>query len=273
MLHVEKCEISLTFEQFSGFLEEIHPVIQNVFWVFFLSGMIVLVYKVLMQYILRFTEKHKLDPDIGNILRYLLRVIAVILIVGMIFSVYELPSSWLVSGTTFIGAAIGLGASRTINNVVAGFYVIFTKPFKITDYVKIGDLEGQVEEISTNYTKLYTPGFELVEIPNIEVMNSRITNFIHKGFIKYTFSLGFPHTISNEDIESKCIEPAIMAFIKKHKTLRKPEYYFETHTRLGRSYKIRMFTPKGDVKILYNLQPELSNLIIKKWDDVRSHLN
>jgi len=267
--------VNFFFDEMIGFLEEIHPVILNLFWVFFLSGIIVLVYKVLMQYILRFTEKHKLDPDSGNILRYLLRVIAVILIVGMIFSVYKLPSSWLVSGTTFIGAAIGLGASRTINNVVAGFYVIFTKPFEITDYVKIGDLEGQVEEISTNYTKLYTPSFELVEIPNIEVMNSRITNLIHEGFIKYTFSLGFPHTISNEEIEMKCIEPAIEEFFKKHqdKKLRKPEYYFETSTRLGRSFKIRMFTPRGDVKTLYNLQPELSDLIIKKWDDVKAHLD
>jgi len=266
--------ISLTFEELSGFLEEIHPVVLNILWIFISSGVILLTYKVLMQYISRFTKRHNLDPNIENILRYLLRVIMVLLIISTIFSVYKLPTSWLVSGTTLIGAAIGLGASRTINNVVAGFYVIFTKPFEITDYVKIGDLEGQVEEISTNYTKLYTPGFELVEIPNIEVMNSRITNFIHEGNIKYTFSLGFPHTVSNEEIERKCIEPAIEEFIKKHqdKKLRKPEYYFETSTRLGRSYKIRIFTPKGDVKTLYNLQPELSDLIIKKWDDMQVQL-
>ena len=264
----------MTFNELNGFLEEIHPVVLNLFWVFFLSGLILLIYKVLIRDILRFTKRHSIDPDIENIIRYLLRVVMVLLILVTIFSVYELPTSWLVSGSTLIGAAIGLGASRTINNVVAGFYVIVTKPFEITDYVKIGDIEGQVEEISTNYTKLYTPGFELVEIPNIEVMNSRITNFIHQGLIKYTFSLGFPHTVSNEEIERECIVPAIEEFITKHKDkkLRKPEYYFETSTRLGRSYKIRMFTPKGDVKTLYNLQPELSNLIIKKWDDLRAQL-
>ena len=35
--------------------------------------------------------------------------------------------------------------------------MLMSQPFKVKDYVKIGDLEGRVEEISINYTSLYTP--------------------------------------------------------------------------------------------------------------------
>ena len=40
--------------------------------------------------------------------------------------------------------------------------------------------------------------------------------------------------------------------------------------KLGKSYKIRLFIPKGDAKMLYTLQPELTQLIMKYFDRVRT---
>jgi hypothetical protein len=110
-----------------------------------------------------------------------------------------------------------------------------------------------------------------LEVPNMRVMNSQVMNCTHEGFIKYTFSLGFPHTIVNEESETQCIEPAIDAFHENHRAqqLRRPEYYFEGSTHVARSYKIRIFIPKGEAKTLYTLQPELSNMIMKRWDLIR----
>lgn len=70
------------------------------------------------------------------------------------------------------------------------------------------------------------------------------------------------------ETEGKCIEPAIEVFHRKHqdKQLRKPEYYFETSTNFGRSYKIRIFIPRGEAKTLFVLQPELADMIINRWD-------
>jgi len=187
-----------------------------------------------------------------------------------LFTIFELPTTWFLGGSALIGAALGFGSSQTINNIAAGFYVITSRPFRVKDYVKIGDAEGQVEEISINYTKLYTPSFNLLIIPNIQVINSRILNCTHEGFIKYTFTLDLPHGMisSNEEIIKRCIEPAIEEFHKKYSNLqlRKPEYYFETSASIARTFKIRIFIPKGEAKTLYTLKPELSNLIINRWD-------
>ena len=53
------------------------------------------------------------------------------------------------------------------------------------------------------------------------------------------------------------------------KQLREPEYYFESSTFTSRSFKIRIFIPRGEAKTLYDLQPELANMIISKWDAIR----
>jgi small-conductance mechanosensitive channel len=235
-----------------------------------------LIYKILSRFLSRIGKRLDFEPHLENSLRLVLRVVTLSVVAAVLLSIHELPTTWFVGASAILGAAIGFGSSQTINNIVAGFYVLISKPFKVKDYVKIDDLEGQVEEISINYTKLYTPSFNLLLVPNIQVMNSRILNCTHEDNIKYTFSFDLPHSvpISNEEIVKYCIEPAIEEFHKKHYSLqlRKPEYYFKSSENFGRSFKIRIFIPKGEAKTLYVLQPELSYTIINRWDSQRKNI-
>lgn len=182
------------------------------------------------------------------------------------FTIFEIPTTIFVGGS-----ALGFGSSQTINNIVAGFYILITQPFEVKDYVKIGDVEGQVEEITINYTNLYTPTFNLLKVPNTQVMNSRVLNITHEGFIRYTVTIGFPLDTPNIVLMEQCIRPAIEEFHANHERgqLRKPEAYFEASDRLGRSFLIRVFIPKGEAKTLYVLKPELLSMIMKRLDEFK----
>jgi small-conductance mechanosensitive channel len=230
-------------------------------------------YALLSRSINKASQRFDIEEHTLNSFRLILRILNIVLALVIIFYIFELPTSWFVGGSALVGAAIGFGSSQTINNIVAGFYVILARPFKVNDFVWIGDLEGQVEEISINYTKIYTPSFNLLFLPNIQVMNNRVLNCTHEGFIKYTFTLSFPHSaeITLEEIIKECIEPSIDEFFKSHSELqlRKPEYYFESSIPFARSFKFRIFIPKGEAKDLYILQPELAKKIVNKWDKKR----
>lgn len=219
------------------------------------------------------SKRKILTPHTENLARLILRVTAIFFGLLSVFHVYNLPISWFLGSSAFVGAFLGFGSSQTINNVVAGFYVIISKPFVVKDYVKIGDVEGQVEEVSINYTKIYTPTFNLLEIPNIQVLNSRILNCTHEGFIKNTFVFTVPHAIpiKNDDLMKKVFQPAIEEMVQKHKSvmLRKPEVYFEVSTHFGRGFKIRIFFPKGQAKTMYVIQSELSNKFLQLFDEER----
>ena len=225
------------------------------------------VYKFLSRFISRTGERLELEAHAMNAVRLLLRVVSVFFTMYAIFEWYDIPTTVFVSGSALMGAILGFGSSQTINNIVAGFYVLISQPFKVKDYVKIGDLEGQVEEISVNYTNLYTPTFNLLKIPNTQVMNSRILNLTHEGFIKYTFTVGFDHSISSQTLLKECIEPAIDEFHEGDKELqiRRPEVYMDSSDRLGKNFLIRIFIPKGEAKALYTNRPELLDLILEHW--------
>ena len=229
-------------------------------------------YKFLSRLVSKTGRRLELEPHAVNALRLVLRVATVFSSMYVIFALYEIPTTLFVSGSALVGALLGFGSSQTINNIVAGFYVLISQPFRVKDYVKIADLEGQVEEISINYTNLYTPTFNLLKVPNTQVMNSRILNLTHEGFIKYTFTIGFDHAMTNQALMENCIQPAIDEFHEKHLDLqlRKPEAYLDSGDRLGKNFLIRIFIPKGEAKTLYTLRPELLDMIMERWYGCRA---
>jgi hypothetical protein len=76
----------------------------------------------------------------------------------------------------------------------------------------------------------------------------------------------------NDDIEQGCLVPAIDEFLRRHEEakLRRPEYYFEGSQAFGRSFKIRLFIPKGEAKTLFTYQPELYDSVIDHWDRLKA---
>lgn len=232
---------------------------------------IYIVYRAIIGVIKRQSKKLDLEPHIVNILRLIVRVVALIVAIVAIFTIFDIPSDLFVGTSALLGAALGFGSSQTINNIVAGFYVLVSQPFKVKDYVKIGDLEGQVEEININYTSLYTPTFNLLKVPNTQVMNSRILNLTHEGVIKYTFTVTFSHDFTEAEVMSNIIEPAITEFCQTYGELdlRPPEAYLDKADRLEKTYLFRLFIPKGEAKILHTIEPELMQLLMKYFDKLR----
>jgi small conductance mechanosensitive channel len=235
--------------------------------------LIAVAYKVISRYLDRVGARLEIDSHGLNSIRLIVRVITILLATSILFTIYQLPTDLFVGGSALVGAIVGFGSSQTINNVAAGFYVLLSRPFRVKDYVKIGDVEGQVEEIGINYTKLYTPSFNMLLIPNTQVMSNRVLNCTHEGYIKYVFTVVVPHSdLFNDEIEQGCLTPAIDEFVKRHSEtqLRRPEYYFEGSQAFGRSFKIRLFIPKGEAKTLFVYQPELYDSVIDHWDRLKA---
>jgi small-conductance mechanosensitive channel len=83
----------------------------------------------------------------------------------------------LITGGAIFGTAIGLAFSRALSNMVSGFYVLSARPFRVGDYVRIGDIEGVVLELTLNYTRLILPDMTRQLVPNSKVVDSEVTNF------------------------------------------------------------------------------------------------
>lgn len=79
--------------------------------------------------------------------------------------------------SVFIGILFSLGSSNAIANMVAGLVITYMRPFKIGDFIKIGDVSGEVIEKTALVTRIRTPKFEDITIPNATVLSSASTNY------------------------------------------------------------------------------------------------
>ncbi|MEM2144758.1 MAG: mechanosensitive ion channel [Candidatus Jordarchaeaceae archaeon] len=136
----------------------------------------------------RAVKQANLPKNAANSLLVAVRLIIVIVIVVAAFPFlgFLIPSELLVAITASLSTAIALFVSFSLSNVVAGVYLFFTRPFAVGDYVTIGNYEGIVEEISINYTTLYSPSKMFVTLPNQTVIHSSIINYrlkegLHEG--------------------------------------------------------------------------------------------
>ena len=79
--------------------------------------------------------------------------------------------------TIFIGAVISLGSTGVIGNLLAGYVLIFQRPFALGDRVRIGEVVGDVVEISLIVTRLRTIKNEVVTVPNSAIVGGHVVNY------------------------------------------------------------------------------------------------
>lgn len=89
----------------------------------------------------------------------------------------ESIAQYVVAGGALIGTAIGLAFSRALSNIVSGIYVLIARPFRVGDYIRLGETEGIVLEITLNYTRVLRTDHTRQFVPNSTTIDSRLTNF------------------------------------------------------------------------------------------------
>lgn len=80
--------------------------------------------------------------------------------------------------TAAAGAVVlGLALQDTLGNAIAGLALQADQPYKVGDWIRVGDHEGRVTEISWRSTVLRTRESTLVALPNSSIADGPIVNF------------------------------------------------------------------------------------------------
>jgi small-conductance mechanosensitive channel len=108
----------------------------------------------------------------------IIRVLVYAFMVVVIFPYLPGSNSPVFQGVSvFVGVLFSLGSSNAIANMIAGLVITYMRPFKIGDFIKIGDVSGTVIEKTTLVTRVRTPKQEDITIPNSTVLSSSSINY------------------------------------------------------------------------------------------------
>lgn len=169
-----------------------------------------------------------LVKTLTNIGKIGLKIVIVICLVGYL----GIDTSGLTALVTSLGVCVGLAVNGALSNLAGGFLILFTRPFKVDDYIEVEstDIAGTVEDIQIVCTKIRTPDNKMIYVPNGTLSNSNIINYSEKDTRRVDFSFSIAY--ENDFEKAKAI---IMAVCESHNLVLSDPAPFVRVSDYGRS--------------------------------------
>ncbi len=226
----------------------------------------ILLERIITRYLSRFARRVRLAPNVANNVILTFRLVILLVALLIVVRIGGVPTELIVTFSALGGAALGFASTKTIGNFIAGLYLLAAKPFRVGDYVRIGTVEGIVEEISINYTKIWTMGNNVVSINNLQIMDRDITNYVLEderiGSLNcYTFEIGFDHSVSATKI-AQIFNRTFDNYVGK--LPRKPGYALIRSGAFERTYMVYLYVKNPNE--VFALRPQIAEDLFKQWD-------
>lgn len=83
----------------------------------------------------------------------------------------------ILAGAGIAAMAIGLASQEALKNIVSGMFIVFSKPFRIGDFIQVGsDISGTVKEITLRHTMIVNAENRTIIVPNSTMNTATIIN-------------------------------------------------------------------------------------------------
>ena len=141
------------------------------------------------------------ERSLVSLIRRVLDVAIFFLIALLIFNnVLNWNLTAALAGLGIGGLAIGLGAQKTLENMMGGISILVDRAVLVGDACKIGDQRGIVEDIGLRSTKLRTEERTLVSIPNGTVATATLENFRLRDKILFRQALRLRYDLAPDHV-------------------------------------------------------------------------
>lgn len=220
LLTYPNLQFSITINLYLSTLLDI-AISAGVVWVFYNLA------DVLSKYLTVITAKteNKLDDQLVPLIRKTLRFFVVVMGVILILQNNGYNVASLIAGLGIGGLAVALAARDTLANFFGSVTIFLDRPFRIGDWIKIGSVEGTVEEVGFRSTRIRTFYNSLVSVPNSSLANTDIDNLGMRKYRRLKTILNLTYSTTPEQMEA--FVEGIKAIVKANKHFRQD--FYEVH--------------------------------------------
>jgi moderate conductance mechanosensitive channel len=124
------------------------------------------------------SEATKHRQAAASVISWVSIAIICVVVIVQITEIMNLSVGSLVAPAAVLGAALGFGAQRVVQDLLAGFFIIIEKQYGFGDLVALtvagiaAEARGTVEDVTLRVTKLRSSDGEVFTIPNGQIVKT-----------------------------------------------------------------------------------------------------
>ena len=191
----------------------------------------------------RLLEKSKLEKAAHSLILSLTSAVLYLLLGLMVASSLGIDVTGIVALASVLTLAVSLSVQNFLTNVIGGFVLLYTQPFRSGDYVEVGVEAGTIMEIGMTYTKLQTPDNKVISIPNATVVAGDIVNYSVTGTRRVDVNIQAAYTADSQMVMEAMLEAArVDKILPDHE----PNVVIVGYTETAVQYSVRVWSKTED---------------------------
>jgi small conductance mechanosensitive channel len=122
-------------------------------------------------------SKRRIEPPIRILTVRVIRLLIFGLAVVLALDKFGVPITPMIAGISVAGVGIGLAMQGVLGNLMAGLTIIFTKPFRVGEFIEVVGVSGQVQAVELFTTTLLHSDHSCVVVPNRKLVGEILHNY------------------------------------------------------------------------------------------------
>jgi small conductance mechanosensitive channel len=125
----------------------------------------------------RWLESRVKEPPMRLLMVRAIRILVILLTLLVALDKFGFQIAPLVAAVGVVGVGVGFAFQGVLGNIVAGLSIIFTKPYRVGEYIELLNVHGQVVTIELFSTTLVQLDQSRVVIPNRRIVGEILHNY------------------------------------------------------------------------------------------------
>jgi small conductance mechanosensitive channel len=122
-------------------------------------------------------RRGSLEPPMRILLVRVVRVAVLVMAAMVALDRLGFQIAPFVAGLGVAGLGVGLAFQGVLSNLVAGLTIIFTKPFRVGEYIEVAGVQGEVIQVDLPSTVLMHADHSRVIVPNRKIVGEILHNY------------------------------------------------------------------------------------------------
>jgi len=199
-----------------------------------------------------------------NVVNILIKLLVWTFVLLLILDNLGFDITALIAGLGVGGIAIAMASQQVLSDLFASLSILLDKPFRVGEFVIVGDMMGVVESIGLKTTRIRSLGGEELVFSNGDLLSSRLRNYKTMQERRVVFTIGVEYNTPYDKLQK--IPAIIRNAIETTAATRFDRCHFASYGDFALKFETVYYVLTGDYNQYMDIQQTINLRIYEEFE-------